>query len=60
MGHSGQVPIKRKGAKETQAGDRKLEEEAAPFVPAQRCSYSNRQQGGKLEDWEFNLSLSLF
>ena len=36
------------GAKETEAGDRKLEEEAAPIVPAQYGSYNNRQPGGKL------------
>lgn len=35
------------GAKETEAGDRKLEEEAAPIVPAQHCYYSNRRTGGK-------------
>lgn len=35
------------GAKETEAGDRKLEEEAAPIVPVQHCSYNNRQRGGK-------------
>lgn len=35
------------GAKETEAGDRMLEEEAAPFVPAQHCYYSDRLPGGK-------------
>lgn len=35
------------GAKETEAGDRKLEEEAAPIVPAKHCSYGNRQREGK-------------
>lgn len=35
------------GAKETEAGDRKLEEEAAPIVRAQHGSYGNHSQGGK-------------
>lgn len=35
------------GAKETEAGDRKLEEEAAPIVLAQQCYYSSRRPGGK-------------
>ena len=45
-GHWG-TSYQENGAKETEPGDRKLEEEAAPIVPAQHCSYGNRQQGGK-------------
>lgn len=43
----GPTSYQENGAKETEAGDRKLEEEAAPIVHAQQCCYSNRQPGGK-------------
>ena len=46
-GALGPTSYQENGAKETEAGDRKLEEEAAPIVPAQHCSYGNRQRGGK-------------
>ena len=46
-GALGPTSYQENGAKETEAGDRKLEEEAAPIVPAQQCSYGNRQRGGK-------------
>lgn len=46
-GALGPTSYQENGAKETEAGDRKLEEEAAPIVPAQHCSYGNHQQGGK-------------
>lgn len=46
-GDWGATSYQENGAKETEAGDRKSEEEAAPTAPAQHCSYSNRQQGGK-------------
>lgn len=47
VGGMGPTSYQENGAKETEAGDRKLEEEAAPIVLAQHCSYSNRQWGGK-------------
>lgn len=57
VGALGPTSYQENGAKETEAGDRKLEEEAAPIVPAQHCSYSNRQQGGKSErDWGSDLA----
>lgn len=43
----GPMSYRENGAKEIEAGDRKLEEEAAPIVPAQHCYYSHRQRGGK-------------
>lgn len=46
-GHWGPTSYQENGTKETEAGDRKLEEEAAPIAPAQHCSYSNRRQGGE-------------
>lgn len=46
-GALGPTSYQENGAKETEAGDRKLGEEAAPIVPAQHCFYGNRQQGGK-------------
>lgn len=46
-GARGPTSYQENGVKETEAGDRKLEEEAAPIVPAQHCSYGNRQRGGK-------------
>lgn len=46
-GGMGPTSYQENGAKETEVGDRKLEEEAAPIVPAQHCSYGNRQWGGK-------------
>lgn len=50
-GALGPTSYQESGAKETEAGDRKLEEEAAPIVPAQHCSYSNRQsEGSRHED----------
>lgn len=46
-GALGPTSYQENGAKETEVGDRKLEEEAAPIVPAQHCSHGNRQWGGK-------------
>lgn len=51
-GALGPTSYQENGAKETEAGDRKLEEEAAPIVPAQHCSYGNRQRGGKSAEIE--------
>lgn len=46
-GALGPTSYQENGAKETGPGDRKLEEEAAPIVPAKHCLYGNRQPGGK-------------
>lgn len=52
VGALGPTSYQENGAKETEAGDRKLEEEAAPIVPAQHGSYGNHLQGGKSAETE--------